>query len=296
MSALSPGSLIHRYEVEQVLGAGAFGIVYLARHKSLGYQVVIKEYLPEALACRLDGQVLAKSAAVAEIYHESLQRFTLECETLLKLDHDNIVFVYDCFYASGTAYMVMQYESGTTLWQHYATQVQQQQQPFSWWQLSQILPGVFAGLHYMHQRQIVHRDIKPGNIFLRTGTKVHPLIIDFGAVKQAGGYVSQYAQNTPAYCALEQEYGIHPIGPWTDIHALGVMMAELLTMHRPQTAYQRQQALLAGEADSMSQLLLYISDQGDARLAEALYFATRLDPTERFQSISDFKAALPTFE
>ena len=147
----------------------------------------------------------------------------------------------------------------------------------------------------MHQRQIVHRDIKPGNIFLRAGGAVHPLLIDFGAVKQAGGYISQYAQSTPAYSALEQEYGIHPIGPWTDVHALGVMIAELLTTQRPQTAYERQQAVSAGQADSITQLLQYISQHCDTVVADALYCATRLDPTQRFQSINDFKLALPAF-
>lgn len=295
MSALAAGSFIQRYQVEKVLGSGAFGIVYLASHKALGYQVVIKEYLPQALATRVNGQVVPLNNSVAEVYQQSLQRFTLECETLLTLNHANIVYVYDCFYAAGTAYMIMQYETGSTLWQSYVNQLQQQQQPFSWSQLTKVLPGVFAGLHYMHQRQIVHRDIKPGNIFLRAGDVIHPLLIDFGAVKQAGGYVSQYAQNTPAYSALEQEYGIHPIGPWTDVHALGVMIAELLTTQRPQTAYERQQAVSTGQADSITQLLQYISQHCNAVVADALYCATRLDPTQRFQSINDFKLALPAF-
>ncbi|GGW73391.1 serine/threonine-protein kinase [Alishewanella tabrizica] len=295
MSALAAGCSIHRYLIEQVLGSGAFGIVYLAQHKSLGYQVVIKEYLPQALAARVNGEVMPLNATVTEVYQQSLQRFALECETLLTLNHDNIVYVYDCFYASGTAYMVMHFETGSTLWQSYVGQVQQQQRPFNWQQLAKVLPGVFAGLHYMHQRQIVHRDIKPGNIFLRAGAVVHPLLIDFGAVKQAGGYASQYAQNTPAYSALEQEYGIYPIGPWTDVHALGVMIIELLTMQRPDTAYQRQQAVTAGLDDPISQQLRYLATLTDAGVVHALYGATRLDPAQRIQSIYDFKAALPAF-
>ena len=296
MSALAPGDRIHRYIVEQVLGSGAFGIVYLCRHVSLGYQVVIKEYLPQALASRVNGKVVAKSADVAEVYNESLHRFTLECETLLRLDHANIVLVYDCFYDAGTAYMVMHYEVGNTLWQYYSAQVQQYQQAYSWWQLAEVLPGVFAGLQYMHQRSIVHRDIKPGNIFLRSGHTVHPLLIDFGAVKQSGGYVSQYAQNTPAYCALEQEYGVHPIGPWTDIYALGVMITELVTGQRPDPAFARQQAMAKGQQDSMTTLLTQVHQQQNERLAEALYYATQLDATKRFQTIGDFKAALPAFK
>ena len=292
MSALQPGSKIHRYIVQKVLGSGGFGVVYQAQHKTLGYQVVIKEYLPQALAKREQGQVYPLSAEVADIYQHALTRFKAECETLLTLNHDNIVYVYDCFYDAGTAYMVMHQEHGSTLWQSYAEHVQRYKQAMSWQQLSTVLPGILAGLDYMHQRGVIHRDIKPGNIFLRSGNVVHPLLIDFGAVKVSGGYVSQYAQNTPCYAALEQDYDIHPIGPWTDVHALGVMLTELLTGQRPDTAYQRQTMLAEHGSDLILPLLQQVAQQNGDKVAQALYGATLLDPKKRLQSVAAFRQAL----
>ena len=293
MSELQPGHSIHRYEILKVLGSGAFGVVYLVQHKSLGYQVVIKEYLPRTLAQRVQGKVVPLQANVEEVFEQSLLRFKQECETLLTLNHPNIVYVYDCFYDGGTAYMVMHRETGNTLWESYAEQVQQQQRPLKWKQLERILPGVLEGLTYMHQRELVHRDIKPGNIFLRAGTQIHPLLIDFGAVKVGRGFSSAYAQNTPVYAALEQDYDIHPIGPWTDVHALGVMLTELLTGQRPLSAYERQQQVAAGASDPILPLISAIADSEGTALAQALLQATQLHPQQRLQSIEQFQRALP---
>lgn len=293
MSELQPGSRIHRYEILKVLGSGAFGVVYLVQHVSLGYQVVIKEYLPRTLAHRVQGRVVPLQANVEEVFEQSLLRFKQECETLLTLNHNNIVYVYDCFYDGGTAYMVMHRETGNTLWESYAEQVQQQQRALRWQQLAKIMPGVLHGLAYMHQRELIHRDIKPGNIFLRAGTQIHPLLIDFGAVKVGRGFSSAYAQNTPVYAALEQDYDIHPIGPWTDVHALGVMLTELLTGQRPLSAYERQQQVAAGNVDPIMALIADIAEREGTALAQALVQATQLHPQQRIQTIEQLQRALP---
>lgn len=293
MSELQPGSRIHRYEILKVLGSGAFGVVYLVQHVSLGYQVVIKEYLPRTLAHRVQGRVVPLQANVEEVFEQSLLRFKQECETLLTLNHNNIVYVYDCFYDGGTAYMVMHRETGNTLWESYAEQVQQQQRALRWQQLAKIMPGVLQGLAYMHQRELIHRDIKPGNIFLRAGSQIHPLLIDFGAVKVGRGFSSAYAQNTPVYAALEQDYDIHPIGPWTDVHALGVMLTELLTGQRPLSAYERQQQVAAGNVDPIMALIADIAEREGTALAQALVQATQLHPQQRIQTIEQLQRALP---
>ncbi|WP_127348074.1 serine/threonine protein kinase [Pseudidiomarina mangrovi] len=292
MSELQPGSSIHRYEIIKVLGSGAFGVVYLVRHKSLDYQVVIKEYLPRTLAHRVQGKVVPLQANVETIFEQSLLRFKQECETLLTLNHPNIVYVYDCFYDGGTAYMVMHKESGNTLWESYAEQVQQQQRALAWRQLQPIMPGVLSGLQYMHERELIHRDIKPGNIFLRAGQRIHPLLIDFGAVKVGKGFSSAYAQNTPVYAALEQDYDIHPIGPWTDVHAIGVMLTELLTGQRPLSAYERQQQVAAGVTDPIVTIIDEIAAREGAQLAQALLHATQLHPQQRLQTIEQLQRAL----
>lgn len=293
-AALHPGQKIQRYVIERVLGMGGFGVVYLAFHETLEYQVVIKEYLPKGLARRVEGgRVEPVSSAAADPFQQSLLKFRKECEALLMLEHPNIVYVYDCFFALGTAYLVMHREVGCTLWERFASQMQTEQSPISWAQLSASLPGILAGLEYIHSRRLVHRDIKPGNIFLRDSMFASPLLIDFGAVKFTGGFVSRYAQNTPIYAALEQEYDLFPIGPWTDIHALGITMIELLTGSRPGTAYERQDDQVKTGQDSLLPFLSQIAAGYGSAVAEALRDATVLSPEFRFQSVADFRSALP---
>ncbi|GAB2674689.1 serine/threonine protein kinase [Aliiglaciecola aliphaticivorans] len=290
---LQPGNRIHRYVIEKVLGSGGFGVVYLAQHASLEYRVVIKEYLPNQIAHRVDGVVKPFMADLVQVYETALQQFKHECETLLTLDHENIVYVYDCFYEAGTAYMVMHQEIGNTLWESYVQQVETYNQPFTWQQVGAVLPGVMAGLDYLHQQNLVHRDMKASNVFLRSGSELHPILIDFGAVKVAGGYVSQQAQNTQSYAALEQEYNVFPIGPWTDIHALGVMIIELLTGQRPIKAFDRHTQSGNGGSDPILMLLEQVAHYCGEDLANALFYATQLQPEHRYQNISEFKAALP---
>ena len=115
-NALPPGSMLYEYRLESVLGAGAFGMTYLARDSHLDKQVAIKEYLPTELAVRaLDGSVVPVTTDHGYNYQWGLDRFMQEARTLARFSHPNIVRVYRCFEANGTGYMVMDYEQGVSL-------------------------------------------------------------------------------------------------------------------------------------------------------------------------------------
>src|SRR5581483_8719697 len=116
-SALPEGTRLHNYTLEQVLGAGGFGITYRAREEVTERAVAIKEYLPSSLAVReRDGMTVTPvSETTRQDYEWGLTRFRQEARLLLGLRHPNIVPSLNYFGANGTAYLVMGYQEGQTL-------------------------------------------------------------------------------------------------------------------------------------------------------------------------------------
>jgi serine/threonine protein kinase len=108
--ALAPGFQVDTLRVDRVLGRGAFGITYLVTDTVLYKPFALKEYLPEALAIRTgDGRVEARDADSAAAFNTGLEHFVAEGRTVAGLDHANIVKVFRCFEANGTAYLLMPY-------------------------------------------------------------------------------------------------------------------------------------------------------------------------------------------
>src|SRR5262245_44652024 len=115
-NALPVQSMLMEYRLDQVLGAGGFGITYRARDTNLDKDVAIKEYLPGELAMRTpEGKVVAQATEREAGYKWGLDRFLLEARTLAKFSHPHIVRVLRYFEANATAYMVMDYEQGDPL-------------------------------------------------------------------------------------------------------------------------------------------------------------------------------------
>ena len=114
--ALRIGTRVDEFEIIRVLGAGGFGIVYLALDQVLLRYVAIKEYMPTALAGRGNGATVSvRSAALAETFAIGLESFFNEARLLASFDHPSLVKVHRFWKANGTAYMVMQYYPGQTL-------------------------------------------------------------------------------------------------------------------------------------------------------------------------------------
>lgn len=168
---LPPGARVSRYELREVLGGGGFGITYRAWDSSLHRGVAIKEFLPKDLALREPGitAVLVRSDQ-GDDNQFALDRFLEEAKTLAQFDYPNIVRVTDHFEANNTAYLVMDYERGRSLSQWLA----EHPGPVSEATLRQWLAPLLRGLREVHNRGYLHRDIKPGNIYLRD--KDEPLL------------------------------------------------------------------------------------------------------------------------
>ena len=252
--AATPGVLpnVAGYETIKLLGRGGMGVVYLARHIALGRLVALKMVLAGAHASL-----------------DQLARFHTEAEAAARLQHPNIVQVFEIGEADGQPFLTMEYVEGSSL----AAQLDGKPQP--WRSAAALLATLADGIHHAHQRGIVHRDLKPGNILLQRdegrGMKdepdrpsaaaskpsrpfiVHPSslilpkITDFGIAKLLVGGENQTPTGamlgTPGYMAPEQVGVSAPVGPAADIHALGAILYELLTGRPPFQAAEMMETL-----------------------------------------------------
>ena len=233
--ALANNTEVDGYRIDKVIGSGGFGITYLGHDLGLNKSVAIKEYLPRDLAVRVDNQsVRAASSSDKDDFTWGLQRFLDEARVLARFDHKNIVRVHRFFQMHGTAYIVMEYVDGETL-----SSLLQREHTLSCQHLLSILDPLLSGLEIVHKGDVLHRDIKPGNIIIRDSGV--PVLIDFGAARQAVGARSRSvtAIVTPGYAPIEQYSTRGRQGPWTDIYALGAICYRAMTGETPIDATER---------------------------------------------------------
>ena len=234
LHALPHRTVLHDYIIESELGSGGFSIVYLARHHlNPDWLYAIKEFLPGELAVRTrDGATVRPvNAEAQEAFEDGLRRFRDEAEQLRNFRNEPcIVSCLNYFERNGTAYLVMDYDDGLPL-SEFLRHREAAGQPFTEADLRAVVEPLLEGMRVVHRAGVLHRDIKPGNIFVRrpddiAGRPAQPVLIDFGAAKQ--NYLSHHSRSlapyTPGYAAYEQVSSMGDIGPWTDVYALGALM------------------------------------------------------------------------
>jgi serine/threonine protein kinase len=281
-NALPLQSLLHEYRLEQVLGAGGFGMTYLAADTHLEKPVAIKEYLPSELAHRSpDGTVQPITTERESGYRWGLERFLLEARTLARFSHPNIVRVLRYFEANGTAYMVMDYERGDPL----KTRLGLSPQPPEA-ELKRLVAPLLDGLRAVHAAGFLHRDIKPDNIFVRADGQ--PVLIDFGAARQALGGETRSLTSvlTPGFAPLEQYSGEGKQGPWTDLYAMGGVLFRAVSDRNPPDAVKRLRD------DSVAGELAKLAGRYSEPFLRAIEWALAMDEKKRPQSIDEWSKAL----
>jgi serine/threonine protein kinase len=280
--ALLAGTVLMEYRLAGLLGAGAFGITYLARDTHLDKDVAIKEYLPSAFAARAaDGTVVPVTQQQERDYRWGLERFSQEARTLGRFSHPNIVRVNRYFELNGTGYMVMDYERGQSL------KAFVQAHPFpSEPQLRALIGPLLDGLEKVHAAGFLHRDIKPDNIFLRDDG--HPVLIDFGSARQTLGEPAQALTTivSPGYAPFEQYTTSKQQGPWSDIYSLGGVLYFLVTGENPPDAITRM------KGDTLSEQLAPARQHYSVGLIEAIEWSLALEDTERPREVAIWRNAL----
>ncbi|OGT89516.1 MAG: hypothetical protein A2286_09995 [Gammaproteobacteria bacterium RIFOXYA12_FULL_61_12] len=238
-----------RYRIQGVLGEGGFGITYRAWDEHLERLVVIKEYLPGELGVRdSDTLTVIPRANREEDFGFGLKRYLDEAKSLARFQHPNIVRILDHLEAHGTAYIVMEYEEGETL----AERLKRRRGEMGEEEILDLCLSLLNGLREVHKAGLLHRDIKPGNIFLRKSGE--PLLIDFGAARHALGEHSKSisAIVSGGYAPPEQYSTRGKQGPFTDLYAIGAVLYELITGQAPLESVERSHHLTEGEPDPLS--------------------------------------------
>ena len=218
--ALIAGTRLGPYEILDLVGAGGMGEVYRARDPRLGRDVAIKV---------LPAEVGAEP--------ERLRRFEQEARAVAALNHPNILTVFDIGTHEGTPYVVMELLQGETLREMVSRRAPTQRQVLFF------LVQAAQGLEAAHAKGIVHRDVKPENVFVTTDGRVK--VLDFGLAKVAGRLTSESGEATESspmdaglvvgtvgYMSPEQVRGL-AVDPRTDVFSFGVLLYELLGGKHP---------------------------------------------------------------
>jgi len=252
------GTRVGSYEIVERLGGGGMAVVYRAVQQPLGREVALKALSPELF--QDDGFV---------------KRFEAEAKTLAKLDHPNILPIYDFELGEGLAYLTMPLIRGGTLRDIL------NRGPLDTLSAWRYLREIGDGLQHAHDAGIVHRDLKPTNVLIHSDGRA--MLADFGLARGAGQPTHLttvgLAIGTPGYMAPEQVMG-HDVDRRADIYAMGVLTFEMLTGRLPFIGANRMEVAYAtvnSPIPSAAKLNVVLPDELDMLLAKVL----AKDPAQR---------------
>ncbi|RUM94763.1 MAG: hypothetical protein DSZ28_01395 [Thiothrix sp.] len=279
------------YQIDRVLGRGTFGVTYLATDTNLDRQVAVKEYFPLEFSVRKqDFSVQALNTESEETHLACLQRFLTEARTLAKLNHPNIVRVYNVFESNDTAYMAMEYEQGESLNTLIRGRKLQEET-----RILKILHPMLDAVEYIHERGFIHRDIKPSNIYIHQNDS--PVLLDFGSTrvtpKQDSDTLTQLVSQ--GYAPHEQYGGgAGRQGQWTDIYALGATFYALVCNRSPVNALERVSAHSSKNKDPLTPASILCAKKYSPKLLNAIDTAMQVIPSDRPESINALRKLFPT--
>lgn len=267
------GHSFGRYHIIEKLGEGGMATVYKAYDTRLERDVAVK--------------VIRKDAFSNEIIGLILKRFEREAKAMARLNHSNIVKVFDFGEHEGFPYLVMELLSGGTLKDRLG-------KPIPWQDAVLLLEPVARALGYAHEKGILHRDVKPSNILITE--KNEPVLTDFGIAKLLGTEEGQtltgtgVGVGTPEYMAPEQGLNKDVDGR-ADIYALGIILFEMVTGRKPYSADTPFAILLKQINDPLPDPRIFLKDIPDI-VNNVIYKAMAKKPEDRFQNMNEFELAL----
>lgn len=260
-----------RYRVVRELGRGAMAVVYLARDDSIGRDVAVKA-------------LMSQPGLSGELRREMTGRFQREARAAGTLQHPNIVVIYDYGEESGRPFIAMEYLRGATL------PTLMNEGPCSVEQATGIIEQVLRGLDCAHGHDVVHRDIKPDNIFFSDG-KVK--ITDFGIARVTASCdltAAGQVLGTPRYMSPEQVKG-EAVGPPSDIFSTGIVFYELLA-GKPAFDGESSTTVMYRVVHEEPRPLQLVNPAVSSALGEVIAKATAKRPAGRYRTASEMQADL----
>lgn len=263
------GTDIDRYHLIEPLGQGGMAIVYKAYDTRLEREVAVK--------------IIRRNAFSPDVLERVLKRFDREAKSLAKLTHTNIVSIIDYGEFDGSPYLVMPYLVGGTLKSLLG-------RPLPWQQVVSLLLPIADALEYAHQKGIVHRDVKPGNILITEGGA--PMLTDFGIARLLENEDSQtltgtgVGVGTPEYMSPEQGMGREVDGR-SDVYSLGVVFYELVTGRKPYTADTPMAVVLKQSTEPLPRPGQFVRDLPE-NVEKILFKALAKNADDRYQSMLEF--------
>ena len=270
-----------KYLVGRALGAGGFGITYIALDLNLQVTVAIKELYLSRISVRERDTNISVSSRDRECFEDNKKRFLQEARVLAMFnegDNEGIVNVKEYFEENNTAYIVMEYLDGTTL------RNKVKQQTFTFEETKKIMEPICHALTKIHQFGVVHLDVSPDNIMMLNDGSAK--LLDFGGARSL--YTDDDADficYKVGYAPPEQYMRNGKIGQWTDVYAVAATMYFCMTGKKPVESMKRRSK---DTLEKPSKLGVKIP----SKIENALMTALELEPGRRFQTIEEFWNAI----
>lgn len=244
MAELSNGTVLrgqtYSYRIERMLGSGTFGITYLAVVSDGAgpmngmLRVCVKEFYMHDINGRNGSEVTCSSSD--GMFSEYRRKFMREAENLASINHPHIIHVLEAFEQNNTVYYVMEFVAGGSLDSFICKHGRMDEAS-----ALKCFAGIAEGLQYMHSQKMLHLDLKPANVMLKTDGS--PVLIDFGLSKQYNEKgepesSTKVGSGTPGYAPVEQAnyHDGHEFPVTMDVYALGGTLFKMLTGERPPEA------------------------------------------------------------
>jgi WD40 repeat protein len=274
------------YEIEQLLGSGGFGKIYRVYDRQLEQRLAIKEFFPVKTASRAGLTVHPAADRARRAFDSSLNSFTREARHLAAFAHPNIVKVLRSFEENGTSYIVLEYIEGSD----FDDWLRVLGRPPSQAEIDTLAIPLLDALQTIHAAQILHRDVQPRNIRIRSkdGT---PVFLDFGLSRSIepleAGQTSTVAVAHGYAPAELYATGRHLQGAWTDIYGLGAVFYRALAGEAPPEAPERIFTDRIVPAKSLRGAQEYRPS-----FLDGIDWALQVDPADRPQNIDEWRKVL----
>ena len=266
MTNNSPTEVIGKYEILEILGQGAMGLVYKAFDTEIERTVALK--------------TLHKHLLEGEQGVDFSQRFLQEAKAAARCLHPNIVTVFDYGIHESTPFLVMEFVEGSELKEQL---IDVATIPFD--SAIHITSQILDALGYAHDQGVIHRDIKPANIMVMPNDYLK--VSDFGVARLDNSDLTSTGMmiGTPNYMAPESVFGL-PVDNRSDLYSVGVLLFELLTKKRPDKGVDLSEAM--GPIDACQ----HLNDSQKAQIKPILVRALQDKPDKRFQKADEFRNQL----